>query len=73
MTERVRQRKKSRTHLLDKKVVPILAFLLVVFSPRAALAQSCSSLNNQVVANPWLDQDGLLPLKHNPASVPPAD
>lgn len=52
-------------------VVLFLTFLFCTFSSELVFAQSCDSLNNQPLAPSWLDQNGLLPPKHNPASVPP--
>jgi hypothetical protein len=52
-------------------VVLFLAFLFWTFPSELVFAQSCDSLNNQALTPSWLDQNGLLPPKHNPASVPP--
>lgn len=57
----------------DRIGIAISAFLLWGLPGEAVIAQSCTSLTDQTPAHPWLDQDGLLPPKHNPASVPPAD
>jgi hypothetical protein len=50
-------------------VALIPAFFFWVLSGEVVFAQSCDSSG----ASPALDQNGLLPPKHNPASVPPAD
>jgi len=54
-------------------VVLFLTFLFWTFSSELVFAQSCESLNTQPPDPPWLDQNGLLPPKHNPASVPPVN
>jgi hypothetical protein len=49
----------------------VLAFLFWTLSGELVFAQSCNSLNNQPPEASSLDQNGLLPPKYNPASVPP--
>ena len=56
---------------VNPMVALILVFLFWTFSGELVFAQSCDSLNNQSPEPAWLDQNGLLPPKHNPASVPP--
>ena len=51
--------------------VLFLTFFCWTFSSELVFAQSCDSLNTQPPDPSWLDQYGLLPPKHNPASVPP--
>jgi hypothetical protein len=56
---------------INRKVALILTFLLGTLSSELVFAQSCESLNNQPPEPSWLDSNGLLPAKHNPASVLP--
>lgn len=57
----------------DRTGLAFLAFLFLAVSANGVIAQSCTSLTDDTPVRPSLDQDGLLPPRHNPASVPPAD
>lgn len=57
----------------DRIGLALLAFLFLAVSAKGVIAQSCISLTDDTPVRPSLDQDGLLPPRHNPASVPPAD
>lgn len=58
----------------DRIGLTILAFLFVLaVSAKGVIAQSFTSLTDHTPVRPSPDQDGLLPPRHNPASVPPAD
>lgn len=56
---------------VNRIIALILTSLFWTFSDELVFAQLCDSLNNQSPDPSWLDQNGLLPPKHNPASVPP--